>query len=36
MRLAMEELAFFSHQVTILGTYPADAFRSTNRPLDPG
>ncbi len=35
VRLAMEELAFFSHEVKVLGTYPADAFRSTNVPLDP-
>ena len=33
--LAMEELAFFSHRVKVLGTYPADGFRATNRPLDP-
>ena len=36
VHLAMEELAFFSNQVRVLGTYPADAFRSTNRPVDPG
>ena len=35
VRLAMEELAFFSHRVKVLGTYPADAFRSTDEPLDP-
>jgi len=29
MRLALEELAFFAHEVTILGTYPAHAFRKT-------
>ena len=27
--LAMEELAFFSHEVTILGVYPANAYRKT-------
>ena len=27
VRLAMEELAFFTHEVHILGTYPADPFR---------
>ena len=35
VRLALEELAFFSHEVRILGTYPADAFRRTNKPIDP-
>ena len=32
--LALEELAFFSHEVRILGTYPADPFRWTGKPLD--
>ncbi len=27
VRLAMEELAFFTHEVRVLGTYPADPFR---------
>jgi prephenate dehydratase len=27
--LAMEELAFFSEQILILGTYPADPFRAS-------
>ena len=27
LRLALEELAFFSKELTILGTYPAHAFR---------
>lgn len=27
LKLALEELGFFSHEVRILGTYPADAFR---------
>ena len=27
VRLALEELRFFSHQVEILGVYPADRFR---------
>lgn len=27
MRLALEELAFFAHEVSILGVYPAHAFR---------
>jgi prephenate dehydratase len=27
--LALEELAFFSHEVTILGVYPANAYRKT-------
>ena len=27
VKLALEELAFFSHEVRILGTYPADPFR---------
>ena len=35
VRLALEELAFFSHKVKVLGTYPADSFRSTNEPIDP-
>ncbi|MDE2029601.1 MAG: prephenate dehydratase [Alphaproteobacteria bacterium] len=28
MRLALEELAFFAHEVKILGTYPANSFRN--------
>ncbi len=35
VRLALEELEFFSHEVRILGTYPADSFRRTNKPIDP-
>lgn len=31
LRLAFEELAFFSTEITILGTYPADAFRLAQR-----
>jgi prephenate dehydratase len=27
LRLALEELAFFTHEVRIVGTYPADPFR---------
>jgi prephenate dehydratase len=27
VQLAMEELAFFTAEVTVLGTYPADPFR---------
>lgn len=27
LKLALEELGFFTHKVTILGTYPADSFR---------
>jgi len=27
MRLALEELSFFAHEVKILGTYPTHAFR---------
>jgi prephenate dehydratase len=27
LKLALEELGFFTHKVTILGTYPADPFR---------
>ena len=29
VRLALEELAFFSHEVRMLGSYPASAFRQT-------
>ena len=29
VRLALEELSFFSREVKILGVYPADAFRGT-------
>ena len=35
VRLALEELGFFSHEVRILGTYPADPFRQTKKPIDP-
>ena len=35
VRLAFEELDFFSHEVRILGTYPAAPFRRTNQPIDP-
>jgi prephenate dehydratase len=41
LALALEELAFFSAQVRILGTYPAHPFRAEiaepadNRPLRP-
>ena len=28
LKLAMEELRFFSHEVRVLGTYPADSYRS--------
>ncbi len=31
VRLALEELAFFTHEVTILGVYPADPFRTRQR-----
>ncbi|OYV37978.1 MAG: prephenate dehydratase [Rhodospirillales bacterium 20-64-7] len=31
VRLAMEELAFFSSEIKILGTYPADPFRLAQR-----
>jgi len=31
LRLALEELAFFSHEVRVLGTYPADPFRKKGR-----
>ena len=31
---ALEELGFFSHEVRILGTYPADPFRSTDKPIE--
>jgi prephenate dehydratase len=31
LRLAFEELAFFSDEIKILGTYPADAFRLAQR-----
>ncbi len=34
VRLALEELDFFSHEVRILGTYPADPFRWTGTPID--
>jgi prephenate dehydratase len=27
LRLALEELAFFAHELKIMGTYPAHAFR---------
>lgn len=32
LRLALEELAFFTKEVTILGTYPAHAYRETMQP----
>jgi prephenate dehydratase len=32
LRLALEELAFFSKDLTILGTYPAHPFRATIKP----
>jgi len=31
VRLALEELAFFTHEVKILGTYPAHAYRAGRR-----
>ncbi len=31
VRLALEELSFFSRQVTILGVYPASPFRRTEK-----
>ena len=31
VRLALEELAFFSHEVRLLGPYPADPFRKKGR-----
>jgi len=33
LRLAFEELAFFSTEITILGTYPADPYRLAQRAL---
>jgi prephenate dehydratase len=42
LRFAMEELAFFSHEVKVLGSYPASPFREkirepeANRALRPG
>jgi len=33
VRLALEELGFYSHEVLILGTYPADPFRSNNKAI---
>ncbi len=32
LKLALEELAFFSHDVRLLGTYPADRFRHGGKP----
>ena len=32
LKLALEELAFFSREVRILGTYPADPFRHGGKP----
>ncbi|MPY70360.1 MAG: prephenate dehydratase [Alphaproteobacteria bacterium] len=32
LKLALEELAFFTHEVRIVGTYPADPFRFGGRP----
>ena len=29
LKLAMEELSFFTHDIRILGVYPADSYRST-------
>ena len=29
LKLALEELAFFSHEVTVLGVYPANAYRKS-------
>ena len=29
LKLALEELAFFSHEVTVLGVYPANASRKS-------
>ena len=34
LRLALEELEFFSREVRILGVYPANPFRYTNQPAD--
>ena len=31
LKLALEELKFFSHEVRILGTYPADSYRKRNK-----
>ena len=31
LKLALDELTFFSHEVRILGTYPADAYRRKNQ-----
>ncbi|HUG62634.1 MAG TPA: prephenate dehydratase, partial [Methylomirabilota bacterium] len=42
LRYALEELAFFSHEVRMLGSYPASSFREkirepeANRALRPG
>jgi prephenate dehydratase len=33
VKLALEELAFFSHEVRLMGTYPADPFRFGGKPL---
>jgi prephenate dehydratase len=30
LKLALEELKFFSHEVRILGTYPAASYRERN------
>jgi len=32
LKLALEELAFFSHEVRILGTYPAERVRLSGKP----
>jgi prephenate dehydratase len=34
VKLAMEELAFYSSEVTVLGTYPASAFRAELKALE--
>ena len=34
LRLALEELDFFSHEVRILGVYPAHPFRDQGKPLE--
>jgi prephenate dehydratase len=35
VRLALEELAFFSDELLVLGTYPADPFRLAQRTPTP-
>src|SRR3546814_119795 len=34
VKLALEELAFFSREVRIMGTYPADPFRHGGKPAE--